>query len=198
MPTETSQIKAIETIYNGYRFRSRLEARWAVFFDAMGIAYEYEKEGYDLGEAGWYLPDFYIPKQDVMVNSPCWIEIKGQDLNKDDWDKVTFLSDSLQTYVFIGQIPQNPAESENYTESAWGGDHPNSWDCQQWWCKCPSCGRFGIVYCGIVRRLGCACNNTECNLSTYDDPEILRAYKAARQARFEHGETPQPKTDAQD
>ena len=28
-------IKAIETVYNGYRFRSRLEARWAVFFDAL-------------------------------------------------------------------------------------------------------------------------------------------------------------------
>jgi hypothetical protein len=33
-------IKTIETIYNGYRFRSRLEARWAVFFDAMGIKYD--------------------------------------------------------------------------------------------------------------------------------------------------------------
>ena len=35
-------IKPIETIYKGYRFRSRLEARWAVFFDALGIEYEYE------------------------------------------------------------------------------------------------------------------------------------------------------------
>lgn len=26
-------IKAIDTIYKGYKFRSRLEARWAVFFD---------------------------------------------------------------------------------------------------------------------------------------------------------------------
>ena len=31
------EIKAIETIYNGYKFRSRLEARWAVFFDEAGI-----------------------------------------------------------------------------------------------------------------------------------------------------------------
>lgn len=55
-------MKAIETIYNGYRFRSRLEARWAVFFDTLGIEYEYELEGYDLGDAGKYLPDFFIPK----------------------------------------------------------------------------------------------------------------------------------------
>ena len=60
-------IKAIETKYKGYRFRSRLEARWAVFFDAMGIKYEYEKEGYDLGELGWYLPDFWLPEFEMFI-----------------------------------------------------------------------------------------------------------------------------------
>ena len=54
------EIKAIETIYNGYKFRSRLEARWAVFFDNAVIEYEYEPEGFDLGGV-WYLPDFYLP-----------------------------------------------------------------------------------------------------------------------------------------
>jgi hypothetical protein len=52
-------IKPIETIYKGYRFRSRLEARWAVFFDHLRIPYEYEREGYQT-EFGWYPPDFYI------------------------------------------------------------------------------------------------------------------------------------------
>lgn len=65
-------IKAIETKYRGYRFRSRLEARWAVFFDALDIAWEYEKEGFDLGKHGHYLPDFWLPD----INA--WIEIKGQ------------------------------------------------------------------------------------------------------------------------
>jgi len=54
-------IKAIETRYNGYWFRSRLEARWAVFFDALEIDYEYEPEGFDLGDGVWYLPDFWLP-----------------------------------------------------------------------------------------------------------------------------------------
>ena len=53
-------LKAIETRYKGYRFRSRTEARWAVAFDAMGIEWEYEKEGYEL-PSGWYLPDFWLP-----------------------------------------------------------------------------------------------------------------------------------------
>lgn len=38
-------IKPIETKYNGFRFRSRLEARWASFFDMIGLKYEYEVEG---------------------------------------------------------------------------------------------------------------------------------------------------------
>lgn len=64
-------IKAIETAYKGYRFRSRLEARYAVMFDALGFEWQYEPEGFDLGEMGYYLPDFFLPKLNV------WIEIKG-------------------------------------------------------------------------------------------------------------------------
>lgn len=64
-------IKAIETKYKGYRFRSRLEARWAVFFDALGIEWEYEKEGYQLNTGERYLPDFYLP------DTKTWVEVKG-------------------------------------------------------------------------------------------------------------------------
>lgn len=39
----------IETWYRGIKYRSRLEARWAVFFDKIRAPWEYEKEGYDLG-----------------------------------------------------------------------------------------------------------------------------------------------------
>jgi len=63
----TTALNAIPTKYNGYMFRSRLEARWAVFFDVMNIQYEYEAEGYKLAGAGWYLPDFWLPDADVHV-----------------------------------------------------------------------------------------------------------------------------------
>ena len=43
-------IMPIQTQYDGYLFRSRLEARWAVFFDNAKIAYEYEPEGYELAD----------------------------------------------------------------------------------------------------------------------------------------------------
>jgi hypothetical protein len=47
-------------VYRGYKFRSRLEARWAVYMDLCDIQWEYEPEGYEL-PSGRYLPDFYIP-----------------------------------------------------------------------------------------------------------------------------------------
>lgn len=64
-------IKAIETKYNGYRFRSRLEARVAVFLDDQGQKYEYEPEGFELS-SGWYLPDFWMPEWKA------WLEVKPE------------------------------------------------------------------------------------------------------------------------
>lgn len=62
-----SDIKPIQTRYKGYNFRSRLEARYAVFFDALGLEWDYEPEGFDLGSGVWYLPDFYLPTLGVYV-----------------------------------------------------------------------------------------------------------------------------------
>lgn len=59
-------MQAIETVYKGYRFRSRLEARWAVFFDYLNLEWEYEKEGFEHGGIK-YLPDFYFPAVDRYV-----------------------------------------------------------------------------------------------------------------------------------
>ena len=42
-------MKAIETVYHGYEFRSRIEARWAVVFDTLDLEWEYEPESYDFG-----------------------------------------------------------------------------------------------------------------------------------------------------
>ena len=52
-----SEIKAINTFYDGHKFRSRLEARWAVFFKNSNIKYEYEAEGFTFDGIN-YLPDF--------------------------------------------------------------------------------------------------------------------------------------------
>lgn len=87
-----SDIKPIETRYKGYRFRSRLEARWAVFFDALNMRWEYEKEGFVLHTGERYLPDFWLPEIKL------WIEVKGEL----DWHKKT--TESGYTYYVSPQL----------------------------------------------------------------------------------------------
>jgi hypothetical protein len=67
---DLSSMKIIETNYDGHRFRSRTEARWAVFFKTAGIQYEYEKEGVVV-DGKPYLPDFWLNEMKL------WMEIKG-------------------------------------------------------------------------------------------------------------------------
>jgi hypothetical protein len=67
------KMQAIQTKYKGYFFRSRLEARWAVFFDALGYKWEYEPEGYRLSGGQLYLPDFRITSPQGMIQ---WYEVK--------------------------------------------------------------------------------------------------------------------------
>jgi hypothetical protein len=69
-------IKAIDTRYNGHLFRSRLEARWAVFLDAVHCPFWYESDRFDLGTST-YLPDFRII--DEYPDSSWWLEIKPTD-----------------------------------------------------------------------------------------------------------------------
>ena len=183
-------IKAIETRYKGYRFRSRLEARWAVFFDAMGVKWEYEKEGYDLGEAGWYLPDFWLPRL------KCWIEIKGAH-TEDASDKLAALCLMTQNdaYLFFDAPWEECGGS--FTPNAFGDsftvlEHEEklvvATDMYHQWCDCGVCGAVGIEYGGRNDRL--------CNCSIGDrwhdghPTRMSNALTAARAARFEHGEQP--------
>lgn len=67
--------RALPTPYDGITYRSRLEARWAVFFKLIDIKPDYEPQGWDTnGE--WYLPDFAL----YGAHGVTWAEIKP------DWE----------------------------------------------------------------------------------------------------------------
>ena len=72
-------IRATETRYKGYRFRSRLEARWAVFFGTLGLRWDYEPEGF-VTSADPYLPDFRVW---TPQGEPIWYEVKPEHVKKD-------------------------------------------------------------------------------------------------------------------
>ena len=105
-----SKIKAIETLYNGYRFRSRLEARWAVFFDAAGVKYEYEPEGFDLGDGIYYLPDFYLPD----LNYYAEVKGKSEHIIKDLNRVKTFVLKNKTAIMILSEIPYDTASEGLY------------------------------------------------------------------------------------
>lgn len=179
-------MKAIETFYRGNLFRSRIEARWAVFFSTLGIPYEYEKEGFELERIN-YLPDFWLPIQ------KCWIEIKGEKPTQNEIDKGLLLHDATgnNVFIFYGQIPYpDPEQSHSVSSSfAFLG---NSIDLDYWWCECPHCSALDIQYYGRSGRIVCCATNEENNKEdrknySFDSPRLLEAYYEARIARFEYG-----------
>lgn len=94
-------IKAIPTHYKGCHFRSRLEARYAVFFDSMGISWRYEPQGYTLPDGTNYLPDFYLPMLDD------WAEIKGQTPTKLEMIRMAWLAMSTgKTVLCLWDFPE--------------------------------------------------------------------------------------------
>jgi hypothetical protein len=121
-----SRISPIQTRYADCHFRSRLEARWAVFFDSLGIPWQYEPEGFNLGEAGAYLPDFLIRPNTADA---LWFEVKGRFPTEDEIRKAQALSvgTGIRSCVYFGPIGM-PAPADLYELSFdQYGDREDSW-----------------------------------------------------------------------
>ena len=223
-------IAAIETRYKGYRFRSRLEARWAVFFDKCGIRWEYEPEGFRTTEGILYLPDFKI----YSGKDFWWVEVKG-DPNwlRDNCLKITDTHEGegiLPRFAYSGanlDIRGGLIVLGNIPEPI-GGDLllPIIGHCQGvnlYWRRFvlrESGGiKFGFSFGQIhapadhhnlptypkLESWGCPlCELTDTDVCSSFAPTIdwanmdeygtnnvvIAALRAARSARFEHGETP--------
>lgn len=172
-------IMPIETKYNGYRFRSRLEARWAIFFDTIGLKYEYEVEGYDM-EGLRYLPDFDIPSLDR------WFEIKGKSLNNYEMKKSEeFCSRKDNKNIKFSILIGTPevVRSEDFfgiLEYVW--EWPSQTYPENYRMLAPDGLSEHEYYSRFVKGLWVVPNATE--------QELVKAAITARQARFEFGETP--------
>lgn len=89
---QTAQV--IQTTYKGIKYRSRTEARWAVFFDKLGFDFEYEPEGYEFDQFK-YLVDFKVPELKLFV------EVKGKEPTYDERAKARMLAIETQYNVLI-------------------------------------------------------------------------------------------------
>lgn len=121
-----STISSIQTNWHGVSFRSRLEARWAVVFECMGIDWEYEPQGFLLDGSIKYLPDFllhgvsgengtFTRSQSClgMKDAPgdVYVEVKGRMTDK-DLEKCRKFYRHHPLYV-VGEIPR----AEHYSHS---------------------------------------------------------------------------------
>ena len=203
------EIKPIETYYNGYRFRSRLEARWAVFFDAVGIRYEYEPEGFEMGETK-YLPDFYLPDADR------WVEIKGKKLSRSEVAKCSAFCeaqdrDGVKFSIFIGQpfdhlLGMKPSSKNNGSadltsnpdEATIMGIQCFSYQWKTYDVSKPGGETRHVENDGMLFSCPGLCEEEiltrfmpmlwfDANISK---KALVAGALTARQARFEHGETP--------
>lgn len=192
-------IKAIETKYAGHHFRSRLEARWAVFFDALKIPWEYEPEGFEC-PSGWYLPDFLLhckteelrswPDERVYASDRVWFEVKpphygssgrrgGPDIIDPRWRELSEAT-GIGLYVACGLPRVEEMECGGWHEGReWLTRQGPTYDTAEF-CSSPDSGIIGLSFDGRGARL----DGLDGKDYSADDPRILRAYQQAISARF--------------
>jgi hypothetical protein len=201
-------IKAIQTRYAGCHFRSRLEARWAVFFDHLDIKWEYEAQGFECTErlncgkeTFRYLPDFWLP--DIAIHA----EVKGS-LTQSELSRLVHAAASLSSndgggchdagghdVVVLGPIPRTAdvvplrlhMHKGDLLSSPWEIDEPGT--------SCPrSSGRYAEI--GNDSGEGRWVSNSALVIKHFlqgwwqfgSSRKLQAAYNTARSARFEYGE----------
>lgn len=86
--------------YCGVKFRSTLEARYALLFDLIQLKWQYEPRLFWV-EPHWYLPDFYFPSLGV------WGEVKPKNLNAVEMEKAIGLTRvTRQRIILLVGLPQ--------------------------------------------------------------------------------------------
>lgn len=150
---ERPELVPIKTEYHGHLFRSRLEARWAVFLDLIEVPWRYEAEGFELA-SGRYLPDFEID----LGREPAYIEVKPYDPTMDELRKAHHLAAASERKVIVTRgAPDNDRADAGLIVLIPRGDGMADEDSPCWFCCCPVCNRVGVEWGGRGARVCGAC-----------------------------------------
>ena len=167
MREERRSPTCIPTEFAGVKFRSRLEARWAVYFDDLCLEWRFEPEGYQL-KSGWYVPDFFLPE---VGESGVFIEVKPEAF-LDELPDLHELFDVSGHPSFVATGPPHRGhgqEREDLYRNDWG------WDLCYRFCHCPKCHKIGIEYEGRGDRV--------CALTCFPDSD---GGETGEHPRFRH------------
>ena len=168
-----------EINFDGYRFRSKIEAKWYVFFKTLGLDVHYEPETISLelldGKLTNYLVDYYLPDLDA------YIEIKlDKNPTVEESMKCFLLSQQTGKDVFLFYETIGKKNTNGYKYCGDSG----AFVPQQMWTQCPKCSTFGITYRGFVAELSCGCCREMGDLTNSESFAIQEAVKAVRGERF--------------
>ena len=195
-------IEPIRPIYNGVKFRSRLEAQWAVFWDELGATWKYEPQPpFKFPDGKLYTPDFWI------VDLALWVEIKPNAKiaheEKAEW-KCSQLAYETGNLVYLDQggfawpltdDAKNffvPGYEWTYSVLFFPGtgslgqeDSIIIYDSENhYWATCPECGKIGIaamiISSGLFRNdiFSCECYTRHHRLDRYSEI-LMEAYDKA-------------------
>jgi hypothetical protein len=188
--------QAIETSYAGCRFRSRLEARWAVFLTTAQIGWQYEAQGYLVGpprDQRPYLPDFWLPELRLHA------EVKGSRSGL-DFSKLAYAARYLpgDGLLLLGNVPDVKPGWLAWQHAICfsGGTYwQNLFHFEDGRAVFDEDTGFDLGPEGNLSH-GPSAFNFDAYVSADDNgdlvcatPLIAGAYAAARSARFEHGQS---------
>lgn len=169
-------VMVLPSEYGGVRYRARDEARWAIFFDRLGINHLYEPQGF-VTDGTPYLPDFFL----VPSRTPrLLVEVKWSfDADPEGVQKLRNLiaARGRERGVIL------PAITSGETRIAVIGPdgHGETWeDDRGTWLTCPDGYHYDVQPCP---ERGCG----ECGHEGdywYESDGITEAYRYARNYRF--------------
>jgi len=176
--------KVHQVRYDGQRYRSKTEARYAHIFDALDIAYAYEPEVVALptqNAAVKYLPDFWLRDQ------KCWLEIKNRGKEPPQpvecWKawKLAAVT-GFPCFVCFGDPlgQKNLAGGCAYRYDPEGGVQVG-WQ----FSECVRCHKIGLAPHGRVSGLPCACVKPARDFVNNQSQRILEAVARAKQHSFQ-------------
>ena len=142
-----NNIRPIPTIHKGIKFRSRLEARWDVFFEAINFCCVYEPFMIENNNLS-YTPDFYCNVGLIgSAEKPVLIEIKPKTPNKDYVDFLKKIHNPYLSDILICVGEPDLFQPDGYLiQSKWekGGKRhtvvEKGFNC----IRCNTCGRFTV------------------------------------------------------
>ena len=196
--------QVMETWYNKRLYRSRTEARWAVFLDTLQEPFVYEEECFLLppvhtwdGEQSvlakdcdvLYLPDFWLPRAQQYIEVKPLGKHGAPMVGALELEKAyrLMMQEAAPVVLLCGQ-PGLVVPGDTFR--LYVAFTPCDDAHEYLWCVCPVCGTAGMAYEGRSDRL--ACKNGGCARTphgdggeSFDAPRLVHAFDVARNARFD-------------